>query len=67
MSTKLQADIKRIRSAFCESSFEYKTLENAIVKLKCLEEMLVNHESSSDAIDLAHEIDGEQEQYKGEA
>jgi len=64
MSTQLQADLKEISSNFNPSSWESRTLHNARIKLKCFEEMIANHEAVSDAIELAHEIDEEQDQYK---
>ena len=62
MSTKLQSDLKLISDKFAPGAWERRTLHNARIKLKCLEELLGMHDAMGDALELAHEIDEEQDE-----
>ena len=63
--TKLQSDL-RAMYAEAEEGWRKRTLHNAVIKLQCLEQIILCHEELDekigDSAELIHEIDGEQEE-----
>ena len=59
--TKLQEDLRKMYADQNEGSRKV-TLHNARLKLKCMEELLGMHDAMGDALELAHEIDEEQDE-----
>jgi len=66
MSTKLQADLTRMKQEQETGSWQSRTLHNARIKLQCLEQLLAMHDAMGEALELAHEIDEEQDELTGE-
>ena len=59
--TRLQQDLTEMYKTFPEGSKERMTLKNARIKLQCFEQILAMHDAMGDSLELAHEIDEEQE------
>ena len=64
--TKLQNDIQKMYGEAKDGSWQRVTLHNARLKLSCLEQLLSMHDAMGDALELAHEIDEEQDLLESE-
>lgn len=58
--TRLQEDLIRMYHDEPEG-WRKRTLHHARLKLQCLEQLLAMHDAMEDALEMAHEIDEEQE------
>ena len=58
--TKLQEDLTQIYKELPDG-WRKRTIHNARLKLQCHEQLLAMHDAMGDALELAHEIDEEQE------
>ena len=58
--TRLQEDLTQMYKDEPEGHRK-RTLHNARLKLQCFEQLLAMHDAMGDALELAHEIDEDQE------